>query len=96
MAAEPYTGPVQASLYGPRPAAPPSSRVSPTGLHAGDRLVPRDNPLPTLRPRFPPWRAPPKAWAALALGTDSSPSNVPLRTDSPNPMAWSEVDGDAT
>ena len=28
-------------------------------------------------------KTPPKAWATLARGTDSSPSNVPLRTDSP-------------
>ena len=33
----------------------PHNRVSlPAGLHVGDRLVPRDNPLPTFLPRFPP------------------------------------------
>ena len=34
--------------------------ILPAGLHAGDRLFPRDNPLPTLLPRFPPRARHPK------------------------------------
>ena len=75
----------------------PHHRVYPPGRVARrGQAFPSGQSSPYTPATVPPPRAPPKAWAALARGTDSSPSNVPLRTDSPNPVAGSEVDGDAT
>ena len=72
IAVEPFTGPPQA---GSRRAAPQQSRVerhpgTPAGLHAGERLVPRDSPLPTFLPRFPPRaRPPPRGLRSRAVQT---------------------------
>jgi hypothetical protein len=83
MAAEPYTGPPQAGSQ----QAAPHNRVSlPAGLHAGERLVPRDVPLPTFLPRFPPRaRPPPRGLRSRAVPTvhlrqytcDSMPVSMP-------------------
>jgi hypothetical protein len=95
MAIEPHKGPPQA---GSQPATTPQTRVSPGMVARGGKVVPHGNPLPTFLPWFPPRArpAPPTTWAALARGTDSSPSNVHLWPDSPNPGAGSEVGGDTT
>ena len=86
----------QASLYGPRPATPHHRVYSPGKVARGGQAFSSGQSSPYAPATVSPPRAPPKAWAALARGTDSSPSNVPLRTDSPNPVAGSEVAGDAT
>ena len=68
---------MQASLYGPRLAAPPQSRVSPGRVARGGKARPSGQSSPYVPTTVPPPRAPPNAWAALARGTHSTPNIMP-------------------